>query len=330
MESGGTDTYLVKPKRLHAGDCVGLFSPSWPITQDTHQKFDTGIERLKSLGLNIKIAEHTLGQFFYSSGTREERLQDFHTLWADPEVKMLLMTQGGNTANQLLDGIDYDMLHDDPKILSGISDGTALLNAVHARAGLVTYHGPDLVWTFGQRISPHVEKNIVSTLFDAKPVELRPNDDWQHQLKSDLKYPGWRCLRKGKATGRLVGGHIRVLANTVLAGYGPDFRGAILFLEGTDNVGRTDSFITALRLHGVFEQVAGVILGWFEGSELEEKELSRPVSDVFLEDTKDYSFPVIEIGELGHYVENYVLPIGCKTTVDATKKQITIDEPAVR
>jgi muramoyltetrapeptide carboxypeptidase len=321
---------LVKPPRLHSGDSVGIFSPSWPITKDSRQRFDQGVQKLESMELDVKIAKHTLGQYYYSSGTREERLQDLHILWEDPEVRMVLMAQGGNTANQLLDGINYDMLRDNPKILSGISDGTVLLNAVHAKTGLVTYHGPDLIWTFGQRMSPQIEKNIVDTFFGGKTIELKPNEDWKHQLKPETPYLGWRCLREGKTTGRLIGGHIRILANTILAGYGPDFKGTILFLEGTDNVGRTNSFITALRLHGVFEEIAGVVLGWFEDSELEEKELSRPVSDTFLEETKEYDFPVLEIGELGHNVENYVLPIGCKATLDATKKQITIDEAPVK
>ena len=318
---------VIKPARLHVGDTVGVFSPSWLV--DDRQKFNLGIEKLKSMKLNVKIAEHAFDQHYYSAGTREERLEDLHTLFADPEVKMVLMSQGGNTANQLLDGIDYDLLRRNPKILAGISDGTSLLNAVHARAGLITYHGPDVMWTFGQKMTPQIERNIKSTFFDESKIELETNENWQHQLRPDLKYSGWRCLREGDATGRLVGGHIRVLANTILAGYGPSFKNAILFLEGTDNVGRTHSFITALRLHGIFDKIAGVILGWFDGSELEEKQLSRPVSEAFLEETVEYDFPVLEIGELGHNVENYVLPIGCKTTIDATMKRITIDEPPV-
>jgi muramoyltetrapeptide carboxypeptidase len=321
---------LVKPPRLQHGDTVGVFSPSWPVTDDVRQKFDRGIERLKSFGLNVRLSKHALNQYYYSAGTREERLEDLHTLWADPEVKMVLMSQGGNTANQLLDGIDYHMLRENPKIIAGISDGTVLLNAIHANAGLVTYHGPDLIWTFGQNMSPQIEENIRSTFFDGKPLELQPNENWQHQLKPDIQYQGWRCLREGRATGRLVGGHVRVLTNTILADYGPNFKDAVLFLEGTDNVGRTNSFITALRLHNVFDLVSGVILGWFDESELEEKQLNRSVSDAFLEETEEYDFPVLEIGELGHNVENYVLPIGCKTTMDATNKRLSIDEPAVR
>ncbi|MFW9907909.1 MAG: LD-carboxypeptidase [Candidatus Thorarchaeota archaeon] len=321
---------LVKPPRLHPGDTVGVFAPAWPVTKNSRQRFDKGVQKLESMGFKVKIAENTLGRYYYSSGTRKERLQDIHALWRDPDVKMVLMAQGGNTTNQLLDGIDYEMMRDDPKILSGISDGTALLNAVHSRSGLVTYHGPDLIWTFGQKISPQIERNIIDTFSVGKTIELKPNEAWQHGLKPETRYSGWRCLRKGKTTGQFVGGNIRVLANTILAGYAPNFKGKILFLEGTDDVGRTNSFITALRLHGVFDEVTGVILGWFEGSELEEKELSRPVSDVFLEETRDYDFPVLEIGELGHYVENYVLPIGCKATINAADKQISIDEPTVR
>ncbi|MFW9849263.1 MAG: LD-carboxypeptidase [Candidatus Thorarchaeota archaeon] len=317
----------IKPDRLHVGDTVGVFAPSWPT--DDRKKFEQGIEKLKSLGLKVKIAEHTYGQHYYSSGTRSERLEDFHSLWDDPEVRMIMMSQGGSTTNQLLDGIDYDMVQSNPKILTGISDGTTLLNAIYAKTGLITYHGPDVIWTFGQKMTPQIERNILSTFFDGNPIDLQPNKNWQHQLKPEVKYSGWKCLREGKETGKLVGGHIRILANTVLAGYSPDFKGAILFLEGTDDVARTHSFITALRLHGVFDSVAGVILGWFDNSELEEKELSRSVSDAFLEETKVYDFPVLEIGELGHNVENYVLPIGCKATIDATRKQISIDESPV-
>jgi muramoyltetrapeptide carboxypeptidase len=320
----------IKPPKLRDGDCVGVFSPSWPVTQDAKQQFERGVESLKSFGLNVKLAEHTLGRYYYSAGTREERLADFHSLWEDPEVRLVLMSQGGNTGIQLLDGINYDIVSENPKILAGISDGTTLLNAVHARTGLVTYHGPDLIWTFGLEMTPQFQENIIKTFFQGDVGHLRPNDNWKHQKKTGLHYTGWKCIREGQATGRLVGGHIRVLANTILAGYGPQLKGAILFLEGTDNVGRTDSFITALRLHGVFDKIAGVILGWFDDSELEEKEMNRSVSEVFLENTEDYDFPILEIGELGHNVANYVFPIGCKAEVDATSLKLSIAESTVR
>jgi muramoyltetrapeptide carboxypeptidase len=207
----------IKPSKLHEGDSVGVFSPSWPVTSEVRPQFDKGIESLQTLGLKVRIAEHTLGHYHYSSGTRAERLEDLHNLWRDPEVRMVLMAQGGSTAIQLLDGIDYEMLREDPKIFAGISDGTTLLNAVYAKTGMVTYHGPDLIWTFGLDMTPKIQENIISTFFHGDVGELRPNEKWKHQKKPDVHHSGWKCLREGKASGRLVGGHIRVLANTILA-----------------------------------------------------------------------------------------------------------------
>ena len=54
-------------------------------------------------------------------------------MWSDPEVEMVLMSQGGETANHLLDGIDYELIERTPKIFAGISDGTTLLGRIAAR-----------------------------------------------------------------------------------------------------------------------------------------------------------------------------------------------------
>jgi muramoyltetrapeptide carboxypeptidase LdcA involved in peptidoglycan recycling len=251
---------------------------------------------------------------------------DLHALWSDPEVRMVLRSQGGSTATHLLDGINYDLLRDDPKILSGISDGTTLLNGVDTKSGLVTYNGPDLIWTFGLEMTPQIRDNILNTFFDSEVGELRPNSIWKHQQNPEAVCPGWRCLREGTATGRLVGGHIRAFANLLLAGYRPNLDDVVLFFEGTDNVARTDSIITALRLRGIFDRIAGVVLGWFDDSQLEEKEMSRFIGETFLKITSDYDFHILRICELGHNVENYIFPIGCTATVDATNTRIRIDE----
>ncbi|MCK5556446.1 MAG: hypothetical protein KAI76_09425, partial [Alphaproteobacteria bacterium] len=138
-----------------------------------------------------------------------------------------------------------------------------------------------------------------------------------------------KCVRSGKASGVLVGGHSGCLISTMLADYAPKFENTILFLEGTDDVGDLDRQFTALKLNGVFEKINGLIIGWFDNHELEDKSKNREVSDVILEVTKDYSFPILEIEELGHNVENYILPIGCVATIDADRKYFSIDEPTV-
>lgn len=319
----------IKPKKIQKGDTVGVISPSEPITKDLRKQFNDGVLALQKMGLKVKLGKHVFDQYYYNAGTRENRIKDFNNIWKDPEVKMILMSQGGETANHLLDGIDYEMIGNNPKIFAGISDGTTLLNAIFAKTGLVTYHGPDLVWTFGRKITKSFRKNFIKTLFNGEVGQITPNLNWEHQENPKLKNKNWKCLRNGKVEGILIGGHLGCLSTTMLANYGPNFKDKILFLEGTDDVAHLDRQLTALKLSGAFNKIKGLIIGWFEWSDLKDKNKNREVSDVILEVTKNYSFPILEIGELGHNVENYIMPIGCKVTIDAEKKYFSIDEETV-
>ncbi|MFW9929923.1 MAG: LD-carboxypeptidase [Candidatus Thorarchaeota archaeon] len=320
---------LLKPKHLQKGDTVGIISPSSPITTDFMNQFNHGIKTLSEFGLEVKLGKHIFDKYYYSAGKREDRISDFNTIWEDPQVKMVLMTIGGTSCLQLVDAIDYEMISMKPKIFAGISDGTILLNAIYANANLITFHGPDLIFTFGLEISPIIKDNLIKTLFTGQVGQLMPNPVWKYFGNQIVDYKQWRWLRQGKATGELIGGHSNCLIHLTLSGYGPDFSGKLLFLEGTDPLGRLDRQISSLRLHGVFEKINGLILGFFEGSKLDEKDQNRPVSDVVLEITEDYDFPILEIGELGHNVENYIFPIGCKATIDSEKNIFKIDESTV-
>ena len=320
---------ILKPQKLQKGDIVGIIAPSAPIYEDQKQRFERGVQTLQQLGLNVKYTKHLYDRYYYMAGKKEARIEDFNNMWSDPKVKMVLMTQGGQVANHLLDGINYDMIQENPKIFAGISDGTTLLNAIFLKTGLVTYHGPDLLWTFGLEITPLIKDNIVKTLFKGKVGELSPNNQWKNQTNPNLKYMGWKCVRKGKAGGTLIGGHLRNLCYLMAAGYTPDFTDSILFLEGTDDIANLDRQFTVLKIAGVFDKIKGLIIGWFDGSKMGDDAEDRPVKDVVLEVTKNYSFPILEIGELGHNVENYVFPIGCKAFMRSEKLYFSINEPTV-
>lgn len=70
------------------------------------------------------------------------RIKDLHEAFLDNNVKMILTAIGGYNSNQLLRYIDYDIIKNNPQIICGFSDITALLNAIYTKSGLVTYSGP--------------------------------------------------------------------------------------------------------------------------------------------------------------------------------------------
>ncbi len=196
---------IIKPRRLQKGDTVGIVSPSEYIPEKLRAECDLAREALEELDLKVKMGVHALDRHFYNAGAREARLEDFRTLWRDPEVKMILMSQGGDTANHLLDGIDYDMIRRDPKIFAGFSDGTTLVNAIFAKAKLVTYYGPSFLWGFSRPMSALFVDNFKKTFFDGNVGELQPNPYWRHEKKEGLTHPGWRGVRSGRASGILNG-----------------------------------------------------------------------------------------------------------------------------
>jgi muramoyltetrapeptide carboxypeptidase len=323
---------VIKPKKLQRGDTVAIVSPSGAVPESLRGQFDAGVAFLESLGLKVVIGKHALGQRYYASGTVEERLSDIHEAFADEKVKAVIMSIGGSAANQLLDGLDYDLIRKNPKIFCGISDGTTLLNPIFTKTGLVTYHGPDLVFTFGLPMSRSIKENMTKTFFEGEVGNLQPNSDWKgmDKLNANEKYGGWRTVRGGKASGRLVGGNESCLLKLEGTDFKPDYKGGILLLEAYGkSAEKLDCAFTQMRQAHIFDEINGVILGYFYGSHVEDAAQDREVRDVLLEVTKEYSFPIIEIGELGHCVENYVFPIGCEATIDADTKSISIDEVMV-
>lgn len=322
----------IKPKKLQKGDTVAIISPSGGVPKEFMKQFNNGVKFLEGLGLKVKIGKNALGRYYYSSGTAKERLSDFHEAFADKTVKAVIMSIGGSTANNLLDGLDFDLIGKNPKIFLGISDGTTLLNPIFSKTGLVTYHGPDLIFTFGLPMSPIIKENLIKTLFKGNVGELCPNSEWKglDKLNKNEKYYGWQCVRKGKVSGKLIGGNTTCLTNLDNTKFRPDYKNKILFLEAYElNVEELDMLFTHFRQTKVFDEINGLILGHFYGSHLADKKQDREVRDVILEITKDYSFPILEIGEVGHNVENYIMPIGCQATIDAEKKHFSIDEETV-
>jgi muramoyltetrapeptide carboxypeptidase LdcA involved in peptidoglycan recycling len=100
----------------------------------------------------------------YLAGSDKERAADVMTMWKDPTIKMIIANRGGYGCARILDlvtlllflscdsskssadvwriQLDYDFIRSHPKPIMGYSDLTALLNAIHFKTGLVTFHGP--------------------------------------------------------------------------------------------------------------------------------------------------------------------------------------------
>ncbi len=325
--AGEASPKLIKPKALQKGDTIGLVTPASPLFE-AHRTLIAVQEKLENLGYQVKIGKNVFKKWGYLAGTPEERVEDLHQMFADPQVKAIMAIRGGYGSAQLLPHLNYGLIRKNPKILIGYSDITSLLLGIYAKTGLVTFHGPVAVSTFTDYTRRYFEQ-ILSGASAPLPIDDAPYED---NLQTSNRI--W-CYRQGKARGRLVGGNLTLFQALVGTPYLPSTDGALLFFE---EVGEEpydlDRMLTHLKLAGLFENCAGVIFDKLPSVEPAEFKpafnSTLSVEEVIENVFKDYRFPVCVGFSLGHIKNKPTMPLGITAELDAGAGKITLLEKAVR
>jgi len=310
---------LLLPRALRPGDAVGYITPATYVSDpDLLGRAD---RNLKNFGLKPKFGKSVGKHSGYLGGSIDERLDDLHGMFRDPEIRGIFAVRGGYGSGQLLDRIDYDLIRKNPKAFVGYSDITALHLAINKHAGLVTFHGPVGISTFPDYTKDYFRKAV----FQSTPIG---------NVANRPGHPA-RIIRPGKATGRLIGGNLSLVCELMGTPYEIDTRDKILFLEDTsEEPFRIDRMLTQLRLAGKFKDAAGIVFGECAGCKPNECApafgASFTVSEVADQLFGNLNIPVISGLTIGHTEDQITLPQGIMATLDGDHGELRIDEAAVR
>jgi muramoyltetrapeptide carboxypeptidase len=142
-------------------------------------------------------------------------------------------------------------------------------------------------------------------------------------------------LRRGIASGPLIGGNISILCATLGTPYLPEVKDAILFFEDLDEVPyRFDRMLTHLLNAGLLQQVAGIAIGINKNCKDPKaktaKEYRQTLEDVFKERLLPLKVPVVMGLPFGHIPYNATLPVGARVTLDAERGDLLVTEPVVQ
>ncbi len=320
----------VKPQRLKRGDKVGIISPSGSVlSRKPH--FEKAIDNFCSkFGLEPVIGDTTFGRHFFTSAPLDQRVNELHKMFIDPSIKAIVWTVGGSAAMGMIDKLDYELIKKNPKVFLGISDFTTLALPINKKTGLVVFHGIEL-GNFADLDMTYTSSSLRKTLFEKQYGEVPSNEKWKDFRDNPTRYDGRFSIREGSAEGVIVGGvctPVSLLANTE---YCPSFKGSILVLDFYKFAKKQIyAFLKNLHLKGLFSEINGLIIGHTVGGdtpEVEGNEMS--LKDLVLEATEGYAFPIMQVGEIGHYVENFILPIGARASMDSGNLTFSIDEAVV-
>ena len=132
--------------KLNYGDTIGVVGVSNSLEIGaTYEHFYKAEKFLQSKGFKIKRGKYVLKNYYGSAGTKEQKAEDMMNMFLDKEVKAIICLKGGETCNTFIDLLDYEIIKQNPKIITGYSDITVILETIYQKTGLVTFHGSDFV-----------------------------------------------------------------------------------------------------------------------------------------------------------------------------------------
>ncbi len=298
---------MVVPPYIQPGDLIGIVSPSGSFERE---RLRPGLSYLRNRGFRVRVGSAVYDRDRYLAGQDPDRAKDLNVMFADPEVRAVFVTRGGFGAARVLGLLDYEGIRKCPKPLVGFSDTTAIQLGIYGRTGLVSYSGVTLCGDVAASGMPEAtETSLWNALMCGRFEEM----------------VGVAAMRGRFAEGKLLGGCLSVIASLMGTGYMPDTSGALLFLEDVNEAPyRVDRLLTQLRMAGVFDRVAGVVFGRFEGCEPEREE-EGTVDDVLRGFSSSVAVPVFQGLPYGHGEGRRVLPIGLRATVDGSRGTLQID-----
>ncbi len=308
------------PVPLNQGDTVALVSPSGAT--DERLSLQLAQEVMQALGFRVKTGEHYAARYGHLAGTDEERAGDLNAMFADDEVQAIVCVRGGSGAAHLLPLLDYDAIRRNPKVLLGYSDITALHSAIHAKTGLVTFHGPIGAGSWNRFNVDQFRRMFFQRELMQYENVLDAGDELVPRKNRTLTITG------GKARGELIGGNLAVLTGLAGSSYLYDFDGKILFLEDVSEAPyRIDRMFSTLKLIGALDRIAGFIFGQCTDCDPGEGYGSLTLDQILDDHIKPLGIPAYRGAMIGHIREQFIVPIGGRVEMDADAGTFRMLEP---
>lgn len=261
---------------------------------------DRSIEALWELGFKARYREDIVSDFLgHYAGTPDRRAAELNEAFLDKETSVVFCVRGGMGAVHTLDKIDYKKISKVEKVIVGYSDITILLNTLHLKTNLRCFHGLN-----ASRPFEDFHPLTTSTFLDA----YNRKDYFFSYFEEDV-------LVEGVSEAKVVGGNLSLLGRTLGTPYEFDAKGKILFLEQNMYTGRmVYDILWQLKLAGKFNDVKGIILGYFTNGD-------DSLPDYLVEFFREFNCPVIMNQPIGHDEPNVTIPLGEICFIDTSDKK---------
>ena len=331
------------------GDHVAILSPAFAAPAVAPQIHEQAMRRLQDLTGLIPVEYPTTREL---DATPEARAADVNAAFADPRIRAILATIGGDDQILVVPHLDAALAQADPKPFLGYSDNTNILNWLWG-LGIRGYYGGSTAVHLGP--GPAVDdvhlRSLRGALLDAGDIVLsEPGESedvgrrWTDpraltEYGDRIPTPEWTWAGPAaRVEGRTWGGCLEVIDQLALADRLPtpyELRGGILLLETSEErpaASWVARWLRGLGERGILGAVAGVVVARppvsdfdFRPSAGEAGSLRAAQRDVVIETVARYNpDAVVCVGvPFGHTRPQWIVPYGGSMVLDGAARTVT-------
>lgn len=300
---------ILKPKSLQKGARIGVVSPARHAPAEWLTK---GKAELEAAGYEVVVHPQNRHADYQLAGTDEQRAEAVMDFFKDSQIDGIIAARGGIGSYRVVPHLDFEIIRENPKVFCGFSDLTTLINVIHNRTGLVTFHGPMLL-SFFKNNDPANIKHFMNFFNGKEPA-------------APIHYPAAEVFVEGIGEGRLVGGNMTLMQNLIGTKDEIDTDGAILLIEDDDGEKQCeiDRAMWHFKNAGKFDKIKGLIVGEFCGfREDSAGHWKHSVHDLLRELIPPH-IPIAVHFPCGHGKSIVPLPIGTTVRLETTNKKVVL------
>ncbi|WP_053218671.1 S66 peptidase family protein [Virgibacillus senegalensis] len=303
----------IRPPLLQRGDTIGLVTLGSPLDANT---INTRVQILRNMGFNIVFGRHVYSNDGIVAASAQQRADDLMNMFREPSVKMILATRGGTGVQTILPYLNFEVIRQNPKVISGYSDITVLLNSLYQFSNLITFHSLMLI-----DFRPETPAYNFNQFFEATSTLISP------RIIQNPPNLALRSLVPGNVTGPIVGGNMTSLVNALGTPYEINTQGKILFLEETHApTNMIFRYLTQLLMSGKFQDCLGIIMGECTNCPVSYGTTYEDLINALL---VPLGKPLVINLSTGHGIYKAAIPIGANVNLNATENTLTVIEPTV-
>ncbi|OIK00027.1 S66 family peptidase [Streptomyces colonosanans] len=340
------------PPKPVPGDRIAIISPGSGLPGPLPLPHELGLKRLRE-DFGLEPVEYPSTRKMGS--TPKERADDIHAAFADPTVKAVMASIGGDDQITVLPLLDRELIRANPKPFFGSSDNTNLLAFLH-NLGIVGYHGACVMTEIGRpyALHPLTADSVRAALFTSGPYELRPAElyrdtdrDWADPATFEREPDsqpagGWIWHQPDQVVnGRAWGGNLEILSWLLMADREIErdpaaYEGGVLFLETSEELPSAQEVFRILRNmgeRGLLARFPALLMARAKAWSFQQpntmedrRRYAAEQRDAVLRALAAYAARTMAVFDVdfGHTDPQLVIPYGGSVSVDGPARRITV------